>query len=157
MVKCGVIQGCPLGATLFVIGMEPFVRMFMARVEDPGLGIVRLCADDVGIVLKSWQSLTVVFHIFRAAEAAAALSLKPRKCTLVPLSSPLSLHVRSLISLFLSSHIPSWQGFKIESAAEYLGIWIGPDAAVHNWTASICKFITRTRIIADAQCALGLS
>ena len=63
-VHSGVIQGCPLGATLFVIAVEPFVHMFHTKVEQVGLGIVRLCADDVAIVLKTWHSLSIIYIRF---------------------------------------------------------------------------------------------
>eukprot|EP00973_Karenia_brevis_P030051 4142144-Karenia_brevis.AAC.1 len=116
-IRSGVIQGCPLGATLFIISAEPFVRMLVNRIQCPELGLVRLCADDIAVVLKSWTSLTVLYEIFHVAEECAALVLKPAKCVLVPLSSPLSLHVRSLITQFLSEYLPNWAGFKIQGAA----------------------------------------
>ena len=64
VIQSGVIQGDPLGATLFVIGMEPWFRMFVHRVVSPELGIVRLCADDIAVVTKSHQSLRILHQIF---------------------------------------------------------------------------------------------
>ena len=64
VVQSGVLQGCPLAALLFVLAMEPFLIMFKIVIEEAGLGIVRACADDLAITLKSFESLSIVYSIF---------------------------------------------------------------------------------------------
>ena len=155
IITSGVIQGCPLGASLFIIGMEPFVRMLVHRIILPEIGIVNLCADDIAVVLRSWQSLDAVATVFDDAQACANLTLKITKCTLVPLSSPLSLSLRSSLSDYLASHVPQWCLFKVESAAKYLGVWIGPTAGDFNWVEACTKFLTRVRLISASQVAVS--
>ena len=64
LVESGVLQGCPLAALLFVIAMQPFLIMFKIAVEDASLGVVRACADDIAVTLKSIATLAEVFRIF---------------------------------------------------------------------------------------------
>jgi hypothetical protein len=37
----GIIQGCPLAGTCFVLAMDPFLAKFKLEVEDQNLGIIR--------------------------------------------------------------------------------------------------------------------
>eukprot|EP00973_Karenia_brevis_P009234 1253076-Karenia_brevis.AAC.1 len=151
------MQGCPLAALLFVIAMEPFCILFTRQLESLDLGRVRLCADDIGVVLKSWRSLVVLFHIFKLAEQCASLRLNLKKCFLVPISAPLSPHVISTLRDFLVSRITPWADFNITACAEYLGIWLGPAASTRQWTSQNSKFLSKVRDISDAQVAPSLA
>ena len=102
----GVVQGCPLAALLFVIGAEPFAVLFKEVICVPRIGIVRLCAEDVGAALESIEGLKALFGIFCDAEHAAGLMLNTTKCVIVPLSSPYSLHLVEHIKLWLYSNLP---------------------------------------------------
>eukprot|EP00973_Karenia_brevis_P046499 6449363-Karenia_brevis.AAC.1 len=156
-VRSGVLQGCPLAALLFVLALEPFVCMFQHTMYSQSIGVIAICADDISIVLKSWRDLIHVHCIFELAQQAAGLTLKPRKCFLVPLSAPLSLHVIDSLRCFLRENIPPWAEFNIAATAEYLGIWLGPGAAAHQWTAQIAKFLQRINVISDAGVAPSLA
>eukprot|EP00973_Karenia_brevis_P046802 6493792-Karenia_brevis.AAC.1 len=71
--------------------MEPFCCMFSAAMQLKG--IVELCADDIAIIFQSWFDFPIVYDIFELARKVAGLTLKPRKCILVPLSAPLTPHL----------------------------------------------------------------
>ena len=40
----------------------------------------------------------------------------------------------------MKSNIPRWADFQITDAAKYLGVFLGPRAAQHNWKAPLAKF-----------------
>ena len=48
--------------------MDCFVRMMHNMVEARGLGVIRICADDVGGALKSIWTLIILEGIFGTAE-----------------------------------------------------------------------------------------
>ena len=158
IVRCGVLQGCPLAALLFVLSLEPFVLMFKARIDDCGRGLTTICADDIALVVKNIYELIVAHIIFIKGEWAAGLKLKISKCILVPLSGPLSPALVQSIKSFLHTHIPAWANFVVASSAEYLGIWTGPTASVKHWTTQIAKYRDRVCAISDAAppTALGI-
>ena len=149
-VHSGVLQGCPLASLLFVLAIDPFLCMFYNVVESQSIGVVRACADDIAIVLKTLDDLINVFQIFHEAEVCAGLVLKPKKCFIIPLFSALSDSVVYNIRALLTSSLPAWQDFNIVATAEYLGIWLGPNAASRNWTTPLGKQHDRVNAIASA-------
>ena len=60
----GVIQGCPASAFLFNNAIDPFLASFDKALRSRHAGIVRACADDIGIVLKQLKHLKLVQPIF---------------------------------------------------------------------------------------------
>eukprot|EP00973_Karenia_brevis_P073395 10196365-Karenia_brevis.AAC.1 len=80
----------------------------------------------------------------------AGLALKPTKCFIIPLATPISAIVIQQIKDFLNAQIPAWQQFNITATAEYLGIWMGPSANTRQWTSQISKYIDRTNLIAES-------
>ena len=73
-------------------------------------GIVRACADDIGIVLKQLKHLKIIYPIFSDCKTHAGLALKPPKCVLVPLCA-FSEEVHANICSWISHHMPEWQNF----------------------------------------------
>ena len=47
-VLCGVMQGCPLSGSLFVIVIDPIMFLFEKYICQPGFGQILACADDLG-------------------------------------------------------------------------------------------------------------
>ena len=126
------------------------------QIDSIGIGVTCLCADDIGMALRSWRDLIKAYEIFSMAESAAGLTLKPKKCFIVPLAGPLSPHIISSLRDFLAANTPQWYDFSIVSAAEYLGVWLGPAAKQHHWTNATTDFLDRVRTIADAKVAPSL-
>eukprot|EP00973_Karenia_brevis_P080840 11214995-Karenia_brevis.AAC.1 len=120
-------------------------------------GIVELCADDIAIVFQSWFDFPLVQDIFALARKVAGLSLKPRKCILVPLSAPLSPHLIEVLRDFMRSSVPEWAEFNIAASAEYLGIWLGPGASTKYWISQLDKFFHRLHLIHEAGVAQSLA
>ena len=108
LVRNGVLQGCPLAALLFVVGMDPFVQHFHAAVDSLSVGVTCLCADDIATVLRSLAQLVDVYKLFMLAWRAAGLTLRPTKCFLVPLSNAISPHSISCMRDFLRANTPEW-------------------------------------------------
>eukprot|EP00973_Karenia_brevis_P031506 4346627-Karenia_brevis.AAC.1 len=47
--------------------------------------------------------------------------------------------------------------FSIAASAEYLGIWLGPGAALHYWSDQIPKYLTRINTISASGVATSLA
>ena len=77
LISCGVLQGCPLSGSLFVICIDPLLTLFKRFVMVPGKGEVRACADDIGIILRELKHLKIVFRLFDLFGKASGLKLKP--------------------------------------------------------------------------------
>ena len=132
MVTSGVIQGCALSGFLFAMAMDPFFNAFNDRIVKPGFGLVRACADDVAMVLRSIAVLNLVFKTFYEAEELANLALKPKKCFLVPLarSVPRSFDLADAIlhrDPSADSHVPLVQQQLVKAIME-IGI-VGPQSS----------------------------
>ena len=60
----GVLQGCPLSGSLFAIIMNPFLMHFESNIEIKMKDMVRACANDIGMVLKSVSDLVSAHAVF---------------------------------------------------------------------------------------------
>ena len=47
----GVLTGCPGSDMLFNNALDPFLAMFHNALRSEKVGIIRACADDIGITL----------------------------------------------------------------------------------------------------------
>ncbi|CAK0806914.1 unnamed protein product [Prorocentrum cordatum] len=89
----GVAQGCPASGSAWAIAMDPIIRHLASLVERTNgapildVGYLGARADDIGLLTNSFDTLRQVTAPFAAAEELAHLSLKPRKCFVVPLWS----------------------------------------------------------------------
>ena len=81
----GVLQGCPGSALLPNNAIDPFLFKIHNFLRAKNAGIVRACADDIGITLSMLRHLRMIFPIFHDCKTLAGLELKPIKCVLVPL------------------------------------------------------------------------
>ena len=139
----GVIQGCPASAFLFDICLDPFLAAFDKVLVAAGRGILRACADDIGIALKSLATFKYLFPIFDSAQMIAGLTLKPSKCNVIPTSEQFSEELVARIKAWLNANVPGWANFSIKSSAKYLGFYLGPSANELQWKEPIAKFTSR--------------
>ena len=85
--------------------------------RESNKGIVRACADDIGVCLARLQHLQIISPIFISAEELAGLKLKPPKCVIVPLCE-LSECVKNDILKWLQRNLSSWANFSIEDSTK---------------------------------------
>ena len=121
----GVLQGCPLSGSPFVIAIDPLLFMFERRISDPSYGMVAACADDIGAFLEELQHLSILFEIFDVFGKASGLLLKPRKCVIILLSVVASDANIAPVKLWMKRHIPQWAPFCIAARGTRLssGPW----------------------------------
>ena len=62
-VFAGVLQGCPLSASIFLVVFNPHIIRLVEALRGIG-GTLRACADDVALVLRSLAGMEVVMRHF---------------------------------------------------------------------------------------------
>ena len=99
---------------------------------------VRAFADDIGIVLNDVRSnLKDIASLFEEFLRFSNLHLNISKCIAVPLQrGEIFDHV---FSALIASLVPSWSGFKVQDAAEYLGFLLGPGSVGKTWSSAVKK------------------
>eukprot|EP00973_Karenia_brevis_P056279 7827918-Karenia_brevis.AAC.1 len=114
-------------------------------VEAPDRGLVRGCADDIGIVIKDISVLLDIQPCFALIEDATGLTLKQRKCVLVPCAVQFSEQAKAEILGWLRVHLIACCGFTIAAWAVSLGFAMGPDAQKHIFTGPTAKCASRVK------------
>jgi hypothetical protein len=132
----GVLQGCPLSGTLFVLVVDPLLWMFRTQMSE---ALVRACADDVGMALRRLDSLALLYKIFEDYRKATNLTLKAAKCVLVVTVCKLSGWNVDMIRAWLRRRVPGWKDMKIQDAAKYLVFFLGPRAGAIQWERLLGK------------------
>ena len=156
-IMCGVLQGCPLSSTLFVMCINPFLEHMDQSIFARNLGVVRACADDVGAALKSFHTLSKLHLVFQWARRISNLTLKPIKCNLVPCSLPWSEALSEFISVWIQDKIPEWRGFRVVRHAKYFGFLMGPKIKDAQWSGVLDKCLSRGKAIADSHACPSIS
>jgi len=153
----GVLQGCPLSGSLFVICMDPLLHVFKLHIEDRGLGIVRACADDVGATLGALHFLPIFQNGFDKFKNISGLTLKPKKCILILTTIVASEANVEVVRKWIRANCPSWSNFQITNSGKYLGLHIGPLAGEIQWKAPLEKFRERTREVHKEAIPLAMA
>ena len=159
----GVLQGCPMSATLFLFAIDPFLVHFEQSLSRKYEGAIRVCADDIGAALADYRALKALERVFACAKRFANLTLKPAKCNVIPLNqiapdSDFSFEKENaLISKWLHEVIPHWSHFQLVPTAKYLGFYLGPGAGKMMWKAPTAKWERRSRDIAFSHMSASFS
>ena len=119
--------------------------------------IIRACADDVGVCMRNIFYLSALYLCYTDIAAVSNLTLKPKKCIIVPLAEVVNDIVVSNIKSWLCTHIPPWKDFIIQSYGKYLGYIIGPAADSQQWQSPISKWRARTHAIASSAAPTSVS
>ena len=146
----GVLQGCPWSGFLFTVSLDPFLWWMSCVLETSDGGVVRACADDIKGSFRRLSALLYVSPVFAAAQIAATLTLKLKKCVIVLSGVRLTIHLAEIIRDWLVAHLPEWGAFAVAPSARYLGLWLGPVAADLQWLATLAKWSGRAEGIVAA-------
>ena len=100
-------------------------------------------ADDIAAVIRNMHAdLPKIMAIFDCAMKASALTLKKKKCVVVPLDVTFDEdHHRHKVL----SACESLRGAPVQFWAKYLGAIIGPHGHLHRWKAQSVKLVERAR------------
>jgi hypothetical protein len=151
-VLAGVKQGCPLSPLLFVIVTDPFIRAIKSVLHPQSA--IRAYADDIAIILGNiWREGPAIASLFHDYKKVTCLALKDIKCVIVPLWKYNQTSVKNL----LMEVLPSWSRFKVEDAALYLGLWIGPGAGHKSWVTALCKFRKQVETVLACRAGIWIS
>ena len=136
----GVKTGGPASGTIFVLCIDPFLRMLQAQRGPRDIG--RSFADDIGYVIFDIKITLPKFVIcFRLFGEVSNIQLKIKKTIIVPLWTG---------DLGMAKHIirhiaPEWDGACVGLHAKYLGMQLGPRSADIIWTAALDKYVARVQ------------
>ena len=139
----GVLQGCPLSGSLFVIVIDPLLNFFKIHLENSALATCRACADDIGIALRHMACIPSLHKWFSEYSVISGLVLNPGKCIIVLTTFLANTDNQNTIRDWLSAVCPSWRDMKICNAAKYLGFFLGPLATPQQWPKALAKFQDR--------------
>ena len=150
----GVLQGCPLSGTLFVLVIDPLLWAFKAKLSST---IIRTCADDIGMALRKLEELCLVYKIFSDFEQATNLHLKPSKSIIIPTVFKLSNWNLDMLRAWLRRNVPKWVDLVVRSSSKYLGFFLGPTSGRSQWIAPAMKYADRVIGIKDMKLPLRLA
>ena len=86
------------------------------------------------------------------ARRLASLVLKATKCHIVPLAGPFSPTLAAAVTNFLQTELPGWKDFAVVPQLLYLGMWLGPAAALEvSWDAPWAKYEKRVAQLAEGE------
>ena len=143
----GVLQGCPLSGSLYVIAANAFLmdlESCMVR-NQKMFGVTRSCADDIGAVVYRLRGYSQLARVFRLSACFANLHLKHKKCIEIPLRDPACPDAMAALRTQLCRADPLWASFDFSSSCTYLGFQIGPGATIGaQWVAPLSNHATRT-------------
>ena len=77
--------------------------------------IIRACADDVGVALYTIEYLKELHTCYSDIHDIANLTLKPKKCIIVPLTCIVDDDTVQHIRTWLRQHIPDWADFRFQA------------------------------------------
>ena len=136
-ILCGVLQGCPLSATLFVLALQPFLAIVRSRLRPNEL--ICACAKDLLSVVRSLDSLIFLHRAFLFLRRISGLALNVKKLQFIPLVQRLTLTTCDELRMILEIHASDFASAEIGYTLTYLGFDIGPRATSCKWISQLEK------------------
>ena len=127
----GIIQGCPLSGSVFVIVVDPFLRLLRKSLLD---STNRAFADDIATIVQKLEELQILKVNSDLFRDIPGLDLKIKKCCLIPLGHDPTAEWLKKVSKAIAHIVSKWANFAVAPSAEYLGIIIGPRLTDSSWT-----------------------
>ena len=150
-IESGIIQGCPLSGSIFVLTVDPFLQLLKRTIPS---ATNRAFADDIATLVQSLQDLPTLKRSFDLFRDISGLDLKVKKCSLIPLGINPTPDAIKRVTRAVRKITPEWANFSVVPSAEYLGVMIGPKGgSAASWEKPLKKFIERTNLIANAALA----
>lgn len=137
----GVKTGGTASGSIFVLCIDPFLRMLRDRCSPRDLG--RAFADDIGYVMIDIRITLPLFVIcFQLFAEVSNVRLKIKKTIIVPMWRCRLDDARRIIS----NIVPEWSGVQVAFSAKYLGVHLGPRSAELMWTSALEKYESRVQV-----------
>jgi hypothetical protein len=144
----GILQGCPSSGSLFVLAIDPLLRMFKVKLEGAR---TKAFADDLATVLRELRQIITARSCFERFRKISGLALKPKKCKILPLGAKVTPALKISVADFVAANIPDWKDFQVTDAGEYLGFQVGQaGGTVASWRKPLAKFDQRIGELAAA-------
>jgi hypothetical protein len=135
----GIKQGCPLSGSIFALAIDPLIRRILAASVLHTIRVTAF-ADDIAIVVANlFLQLPGIMSIFVLWGAATALKLNAAKTAILPLW-PFD---GAMIHRWLRHSVRDLSGCIVANFAKYLGILLGPGAAISQWDPVASKVLVR--------------
>ena len=138
----GVLQGCPLSSTLFVICLPTFLHSVASRLESNE--IICGCADDLLTVVRTDCSLKFLDLALAYLQRVSGLALNMRKVVFVPLAQEVSDACLATFRAWLCANTPRFDKATIATSLVYLGFNMGTRSAQNKWQPQIDAFRVRS-------------
>ena len=150
-IESGIIQGCPLSGSIFVLTVDPFLQLLKKTIPS---ATNRAFADDIATLVQSLQDLPCLKKSFDLFRDISGLALKVQKCSLIPLGINPTPDAIKRVTRAVRKITPDWANFSVVPSAEYLGVMIGPKGGSSaSWEKPLKKYVERTNLIANAALA----
>ncbi len=130
---CGVRQGCPLSPLVFAVCVDILLRRLVDQYVTSKL---RAFADDIGMILPNWRLLPEIFIAFREFAKFSGLALNLPKTVAVPLWT---MSLRDFKQMIIDD-FPALSSLTLDTAAKYLGFWLGPSADERMWKTVLTTY-----------------
>lgn len=101
----GIAQGCPLSGVLVVSAMGPIGRRIRSTLRAARAGMLRQCADDIALLLRSICYLRMLEPVFSDAGRFAGVHLKQEKCEVVMVGREHGPAARAVVERELRTHL----------------------------------------------------
>ena len=137
----GILQGCPASGSLFVLAIDPLLRMFKAKLED---GRTKAVADDLAMMLPKLIQIQTAWECFERFHSITGLALKPKKCKLIPLGARTTPERCKEVESYVVEQVPDRRDFEVTDSSEYLGFRVGhAGGTLASWAKPLVKYEQR--------------
>ena len=141
LIESGILQGCPLSGSLFVIAADPLLRMLEALFPN---ATIKAFADDLGGVFPSLRNITLLENTFKEFAQISGLHLKPAKSKILPLGREPTCENLDEVRATVRLLAPAWGSIGVATAGEYLGFQVGQTGGtLASWVKPARKYAER--------------
>ena len=139
----GIRQGCPASGSIFVLALDPWMRMLLLRIPR---ALPCGFADDVAILLQELVAdFAALIVVLNTLTKAAGLHINYNKTYIVPLRPGADKDQWRRLIGFIA---PDWRRVNICDCAKFLGVFIGNNFDDFLWQAPSTKFFLRVASVA---------